>query len=348
MIIHQTMLQKEFAKRPNELDFKRTVVQREIDVSKEMLSQVRRLEAGVAGEDLLVQKLESFGKPDWTIIRNLRLKDYSTFEVDLVLLTRSCMYVFEVKNYTGCFEFNQGNSYFNGIELNSNIFQQTRNAVLNMKNICGSYSREIQIQGVLVFIGENNQVSIQTDTGEIRILQLTDLHAFIKEIIEEENSRTFPLFDTASLITHLEKFETKNNYLPVPLTGEEMQLARAGIYCSRCFSYTVKFSKSYVKCLCGLHEPREEAMIRTICEYGMLTYDRNLTKGEVLKFIGGDASEKYLRNILNQHFKTISKNRYTHYENYKLPYYLIIDQFEINHPVIYYNKRGLPEVYILN
>ena len=64
MIIHQTMLQKELAKLPNVLDFKRAVVHREIEDSKEIINQVRRLEAGVAGENLLIQKLEEFGKTD--------------------------------------------------------------------------------------------------------------------------------------------------------------------------------------------------------------------------------------------------------------------------------------------
>lgn len=348
MIIHQTMLQKELAKLPNVLDFKRAVVHREIEDSKEIINQVRRLEAGVAGENLLVQKLKEFGKTDWTIIRNLRLKDFSTFEMDLVLLTRSCVYLFEVKNYTGSFEFNQGNSYFNGIELNSNIIQQTRNAFVNLKNICSEYSRNIRIKGILVFIGENNQVSIQSDTGDIRVLKLTDLHAFIREITEEENLNRFPTFDIEGLLAHLETFEITNNYLPVPLTAEEIELARGGISCSRCLSYDVTISRNYIKCSCGLHEPREEAMVRTICEYGMLTYDRDLTKGEVFKFLDGNASEKYLIKILQQHFETVNKNRYTYYENYQLPYNLIREHFYIEKPVIYYNRRGFPEVYLLN
>lgn len=348
MIIHQTMLQKELAKLPNVLDFKRAVVHREIKNSKEILDQIRRLEVGMAGENLLIQKLEEFGKTDWTIIRNLRLKDFSTFEMDLVLLTRSCVYLFEVKNYTGSFEFNQGNSYFNGIELNSNIIQQTRNAFVNLKNICSEYSRNIRIKGILVFIGENNQASIQSDTGDIRVLKLTDLHAFIREITEEENLNRFPTFDIEGLLAHLETFEITNNYLPVPLTAEEIELARGGISCSRCLSYDVTISRNYIKCSCGLHEPREEAMVRTICEYGMLTYDRNLIKGEILKFLGEDSSDRYLRNILNQHFTSVKQSRYTYYKNYKLPYSLIRTHFRIDKPVIYYDKRSLPEVYILD
>lgn len=178
-----------------------------------------------------------------------------------MLLTRTGAYLFEVKNYTGHFEFNQGNSLFNGMELNSNVVQQTRKAYLHLQEICRKYSKNIQVKGVLVFIGENNQVSIQSDTGDIRVLTLTDLHAFSKEIIEVENSHPFPTFDTKGLLTHLETFETKNNYMPIPLTAAEISRARSGIYCSRCFSYEVKFSKTYVKCACGLHEPRDEARI---------------------------------------------------------------------------------------
>lgn len=64
MFIHQTELQKEFAKQPNVLDFNRAVVHREIDLSQDTLSQLRRLETGMAGEQLLVEKLEEFGQTD--------------------------------------------------------------------------------------------------------------------------------------------------------------------------------------------------------------------------------------------------------------------------------------------
>lgn len=347
MVIFQTKMQKAFAKRPSELAFKRMVFQRGIDRSKNILDTIRRLEAGERGEELLVQKLVAFGQPDWTIIRNLRLKDYATFEMDVVLITRNCVYVFEVKNYTGRFEFREGDSFFNGLELNSNVVQQTRNALLNMQTICGKYARNIRVQGILVFIGENNQVSIQSDTGNIRILQLTDLYTFVKEIVAEESAYAFPSFDTLRLIAHLERYETENVYGSTPLSAEELGKAQCGIYCARCSSYEIKISKRYVKCVCGLHEPREEAMVRTICEYGVLTYDRNFTKGEILAFIGRDASHTYVAKILSKHFNPVDKNRYTYYTNYKLPYYMLSHLFEIKEPVIFYSKRGLPEIYRL-
>lgn len=347
MVLFQTTMQKELAKLPTELDFQRITVQREITTSKDVLDTLRRLESGTSGEDLFVQKLEEFGKPDWTIIRNLRLKDYSTFEVDVVLITRNCVYIFEVKNYTGHFEFNQGDSYFNGMELNSNIVQQTRNALVNMRNICGKFFREITVQGALVFIGENNQVSIQSDTGDVQILKLTDLYAFIKNIIAEEHSFTFPQFHSEKLIAHLETFETENNYLPVPLTDEEVARARSGIYCARCLSYAVEITKNYVICSCGLHEPREEAMIRTICEYGVLTHNRDFSTGKILKLIGNGTSEIFTRNILNKYFPRKLNGRYTNYKNMKLPYHKIQHLFEITSPQLYYTDRGNRKIYIL-
>ena len=37
----------------------------------------------------------------------------------------------------------------------------------------------------------------------------------------------------------------------------------------------------------GMYEPREEAIVRTICEYGVINNEQNLTTSELTKFFGG-------------------------------------------------------------
>lgn len=345
---HQTSLQKEMAKIPTELDFRRISTQRGLTTSKEDLATLRRLEAGAKGEEILVQKLEEFGKSHWTIIRNLRLNNFSTFESDLLLLANHCLYHFEVKNYTGQYTFEDGDSYFGDFELDSNIVQQTRNAHLNIERICQKLPGKIKVKSILLFIGEDNQVFIQSKVNNIEILTRTDLAEYIKKIIAEENSHPIQPIQTAQLIAHLENYEVVNAHLPKPYTSEQLQHVRRGIYCSRCLSYAVEIKRNYVVCSCGLHEPREEAMIRTICEYGVLTYGQNFTKKELLDFIGEDTSLNYLKKILLKHFTRTLNGRYTDYENQNLPYMKIFYLYTVSDPVIFYNKRGNPDVYILN
>lgn len=348
MVFHETKMHREWQLTPTELDSMRIKVQRGLANGKDDLDKLRRLDVGEEGERKLIQKLEEFGKSHWVLIRNLRLKEFTTFESDLVLATSHCVYVIEVKNYTGKFEYNQGDSYFNGKELNSNIVQQIRNAYMNMKNICGKFSSKIPVKGILVFIGENNQVTIQSEVKNISILTLTDLYDFIKNIAREEQQSPFPQINVGKLIAHLEKFETPNNYLPIPLSAEQLQNAKRGIHCSRCLRYDVKIKRNYVECACGLHEPREEAVVRTICEYGVLTYDRDFTKGDLMKFIGEDISLDSLQRILAKHFKQMLNGRYTTYLNLKLPYYKIVHLFLITKPVKFYTERGNPDVYLMN
>lgn len=348
MKLHQTSLQKEMAQFPTELDFRRISTQRGLTISKEDIAALRRLEAGAKGEEILVQKLEELGKSHWTIIRNLRLNNFSTFECDLLLLTNNCLYHFEVKHYTGKFTFDNGDSYYDDFELDNNIVQQTRSAHLNIKRICQNLSHKIKVKSILIFIGEDNQVAIKSEVNNIQILTRTDLTEYIKKIIVEENSRKFSVINPTQLIAHLEKYEVVNEHLPKPFTSKQLQHVRRGIYCSRCMSYDVKIKGKYVMCPCGLHEPREEAMIRTICEYGVLTYGQNLTKKELLDFIGDDTTEYYLKKILKTHFNRRLNGRYTDYPNQNLPFMKIHDRYTVNDPVIFYNERGFPDIYILN
>src|SRR5699024_3858846 len=102
-----TDLQKEEAKQPTELDFYQAADRRHLLRSDEETYKLRRLIAGEAGEKIVIDYLNQYGKPHWMGIPNLWMNSFGPFECDFLLITRCKVYVFEIKNYRGEFMYKE-------------------------------------------------------------------------------------------------------------------------------------------------------------------------------------------------------------------------------------------------
>src|SRR5699024_12537041 len=83
------------------------------------------------------------------------------------------------------------------------------------------------------------------------------------------------------------------------------------------FPYTTLFRSKVncqtVNCPCGFQETSEEAILRTIAEFGVLTFKQDFTLNEILTFMDGQFSKTYLREQVSQHFLKVGNGRYTQY-----------------------------------
>lgn len=290
----------------------------------------KRIEAGFFGEEKFNQYLTKFGLEHWTILRNKWLKNDSHFECDFILITRHAIYVFEIKNYFGKFFYKNGQSYSRGRAITYNPINQARNVRLHLQNIMGSYT----VKGALVFIGEHNQVCIKDALDDIAILETNEVYEFIQQIKREEQEYRGRYLNPQDILTHLQKFEIDPPYQPKPYTKEEMEKARSGIYCANCQQKVQVTRADYIKCSCGLHESKEEAVIRTACEYGVLTYGEDFTISDIRAFVGNQASITYLRKILTKHFEFTNKATLLTLSNPGKDYSLLKNIFKYKLPKI--------------
>lgn len=92
-----------------------------------------------------------------------------------------------------------------------------------------------------------------------------------------------------------------------------------------------------------MYESREEAIIRTICEYGVLNFDKALTTGKLLDFLNNQISRTNLLKVLKENFEMVYNSKYTYYLNKKLPYHKISREFHISCYSKYYatNKNDI-------
>lgn len=287
----------------------------------------KRLEAGFEGEEKFYRLLQEFGLKHWVILRNIWFHDDSDFECDFILVTWHAVYLFEVKNYYGRFVYENGECFSRGVAITYNPVNQARNTIVHLRNVTRVFSRDVEVRGALVFIGEHNQVEIRDDIDYIDILKSNDVYQFIQEIIRREQTFGGRKINIDAFANYYAKQRIVNPYMSRPFTADEMLHARKGIYCAKCDRKVALIRDRYLKCTCGLHEPREEAIVRTACEYGVLTYGRNFTVSDIHNFIGDGLGRIYLNKLLNKYFLKIESAKIYTYGNLGRDYPIISDKF---------------------
>src|SRR5699024_12575770 len=120
MSLYQTEFSKESNKLPSLLDFTRITHRRKLMDPKEGEYTLYRLEMGELGEQTVLDFIEKYGNKDWFVFQNVWMDYYGSYESDIILITKQAIYVFEVKNYDGDFEYVYGQSRINVYIYGSN------------------------------------------------------------------------------------------------------------------------------------------------------------------------------------------------------------------------------------
>lgn len=333
MKIITTEYQQQFNGVPTRLDILREINKREgLEKHDDLKNEWRRLEKGDAGEKILLDYIERYGESDWSILKNVWLDYFGEFECDLLLATYTGLYGFEVKNYSQQIEIKNNEAWMLGEVMNKNPISQTRNMARNLNKIFGKNRELPKLQGVLALVGEDNGVANHESVTDVKVLARGDIRHYIWNIVH--NERQFPGYpiDPELILRELAQYERKSSFVPEPLPGVTEKHIRKGICCSRCGNFDLDTSKFYIECLCGVHESREEAIVRTICEYGIIYNDRNFTTRELIEFFNGGISLSTLQRYLNKHFKKIGSYRNTEYINNILLFELNRQEFDLKNP----------------
>lgn len=304
-------------------------IDKRVKLSKESEKELYRLKAGAEGERFALEALEKFGEPHWTVLSNLWFEYNGYFECDIVVLTNAGIYTFEVKNYTGHFEFENMQCSINGDRIGFNPINQAQYSYTNFEKLIHSEIPSMSVSGSLVFAGEHNTVEVRDAVNGIQIVMRNELRNYIWKIAKQERDHYGPVVDVDCCIELFERYATENKFVPEPITEDMESRLRKGICCSNCGSFDIKLSKVYVVCNCGMQEPRDNAIVRTICEYGVIHFDKDLVTSDVHAFFGGQVSRNALLKYLQKYFMQIGSNRNTSYYNHCAPFKLIYKAFNL-------------------
>ena len=171
-------------------------------------------------------------------------------------------------------------------------------------------------------VGEHNDVRIHSKIEEIECKTRYQIRNYIQEIARFEKEYYQKPLDTYPLLNHFEKYETLNPFGPrESYSPEEVLDGRLGLYCRRCGTYDVESSLKFVKCKNNHEELRLDAVIRTIDEFGMLTFEHDfIRRCHLSQVMDNQVSDSYLVRTLNQYFAKVQNGKYAKYENKKALY----------------------------
>lgn len=248
----------------------------------------------------------------------------------MLVITSAGIYPIEIKNYNGLFEIRENQCFVNGKKVGYNPITQSQKVLTNISHILHPANQSLKIQGALVFAGQHNDILIHDSTPSIKILTANQLRQYIWQIANDERNHYGPPIDKAQIIQQLEQFETTNPFMDFTISDEVKHRVRKGICCSHCGSFNVDTSKSYINCSCGMYEAWEIAVVRTICEYGVIHFQDDLRTSELWEFLGGQVSRTSLVKILNKYFTKIGNNRGSRYTNLRLPFERVYNRFDLN------------------
>lgn len=298
------MLKIEMTTNPNLLDMYREMNLREaLDSDKQ--SELYRLERGASGEKKVIEYLVEFGLDHWEVLTNLWLYEYGLFEIDCLLLTETDIYLFEIKNYNGDFKYVNSQCYFSDDVISHNPISQTQRCKVNLQNILSAADMQVPVHGNLVFTGEHADIDIHDYIEDLNVLTINQLRKLIYSIANNEQIKldtSKRKLNRTKILRIIERAKRKSPYQPQPLRMVEQANLRKGIKCSKCASFNLNTARSFISCKCGLHEPREMAIVRTICEYGMLNFDKDIRVADLCNFFNGDLSRITITNYLNSYF----------------------------------------------
>ncbi len=289
---------------------------------------LKRLSAGYAGECEFDDWLSSYGRPHWKIFKDIWIDAGGTTQIDTLLVTAEGVYIFDVKNYSGALEYVGGKWFSGGKRLNKDIFIQQKRSMEKVNLMHYRMGRPGGLYSSIVFINEHNDVKIVDDV-DVEVTMRNDIKRKIHKIGDEENWNGS--LDIDQVARGVETFIIPCPYKPDELEDAEFERLRRGICCVKCSGFDVAVSRYHVRCGCGHAEPKEKAVLRTICEYGVLRHDRELKVNEIEKFLGKIVSRRRLTEILRRNFKLIAGGKHARYENPCLEYQYVFKNKEFRY-----------------
>ncbi|MCF6138337.1 nuclease-related domain-containing protein [Pseudalkalibacillus berkeleyi] len=268
------------------------------------------LEKGYAGEvvfDEIVQPLEE-GR---IFINDLILEHNNTmFQTDSLIITTPKIHLFEVKNFEGDFYIEKDIWYSMSSEkqIKNPIHQLHRNEVL-LRGILTSLGNKTPIECHLIFV--NPEFQLYQAPRNLPIIFPSQIKKFMNKLEREQSHITNKHTALAKkLLSH-----HIVNPPPFRLPDYKYEQLEKGIFCLRCHTMYDYFKGTHLHCkVCGIVEPYQTAVIRTVDEYRLLFPLEKVTTNRIQEWCKVVKSKKAMRNILVNNYTLVGHGKSSYYQ----------------------------------
>jgi len=281
-------------KKSHELQWLEVISQRG-GLHENEIKMYQRLKRGFQGEVSFDKMCQLFLEEGVEFLDDVTLRyQFDTVQIDKLLMAGNTVYVVDVKYYRGAYTYENNEWRVGSTMLSNNIYEQLRRAKRVVQNIFQEADVKVNVQGVLVFINPESSIKV-VDAVQEATLSFGEIPGWLMGLPGEN----IKIRQWKNL---LRAFEIQS-YRTTRVCGvEKLASLEKGIRCIQCGDFNVEESRYKVSCPCGSAEVKETAYVRTICEYGLIMHDRDLTNQDLKAFFGG-GNYRYLKNIVAKHFR---------------------------------------------
>lgn len=144
-----------------------------------------------------------------------------------------------------------GATTIDGYEYSSDCIFQVRRSFKNIRKILSGHIHPNNVHGILIFIGEHNEVSIHSSVDDIEIVQRNQLRNYIRKIAEDERASPYDSLRIDRIQRQLSKFQVTNPFVIAPLIADQMRFVKTGIACAKCANLSIQLTRKFITCRCG-------------------------------------------------------------------------------------------------
>ena len=281
-----------------------------MSLSVEEKKTLYRLEKGYEGEvmfDLLTEQLPE-GK---LILNDLLLEVNGTkFQIDATIIVQWKIYIFEVKNFEGDYDYEGGNFQTHTENEINNPLDQLKRCESLFRQLLQKLGIKIPIEGKVIFI--NPEFALYQAPKNQPYILPTQLNRFMKKLIPSSSKLNNVHFKLAEKLVSLHQIESPYSRVR-KYKYDELQ---KGILCkSGCSFMEFNDGKGEMACNhCGEHEKVDAAVFRSAEELKLLFPELKITTNVVYDWCKVVGSKKTIKRILDKNYKLMGHHRWSYYE----------------------------------
>lgn len=278
-------------------------------LSQELELYLENLERGYKGESRFAVDILDGLTCAHVLLRDLRLPmDNNHFQLDAVLLSGKQMIIFEVKNWSGSFVYQDGQFMSRrSAKPYKNPTEQLGRCVSNMQYLLRKWGYDFEVIGRVVFINPSFYLyGAPLDQPFLFAPELADWVKGLNRFDGWVNERHRSL--AALLVSKDCPAKVDFEILP-EFTFNGL---KKGLDCCSCGSFTTQVVGQRVRCLdCGAVERTEEAIVRMAEELAQLFPKTKITSRLVGEYCGGVFTTKRIRQNLTMKYGKQGKTKGT-------------------------------------
>lgn len=266
------------------------------------------LEKGFDGEvafDLWLVELS----PKCLILADLLLEqNYSTFQIDTLVLFKETIHLFEVKNFAGDFDIKDDKwSLLSGEEIKNPLHQLNRSEALFKQLLRKHLKISFPVKAHLVFV--NPHFTLYNASPEMPIIFPSQINRFIQKLNGRPSNITQKHLQIGKQLVARHQTDSPFSRLP----DYNFSQLQKGIACVQCASWMNAEERKMVCHVCSRIEDNETAIMRHVEEFKILFPNQKIATNTILDWCGGAVSSKKVQRVLAKNFNRVNHGKASYY-----------------------------------